>query len=69
MMHGIPGESRILHPVSELLPNLEALLNQLTGTTAGTHDARTLAEAVAGAATDDDLDRALDAVITTWRQP
>lgn len=68
-MHGIPGNSRTLYPVSELLPNLDALLAQLTGTTAGPRDARALAEAVADAATDDDVDRALDAVIATWRQP
>ena len=53
--------------MSELLPNLDALLAQLTGTAAGPRDARALAEAVAEAATDDDLDRALDAVISTWR--
>ncbi|MCV7070304.1 hypothetical protein H7H73_07250 [Mycobacterium rufum] len=55
--------------MSDLLPNLDALLAQLTGTTAGTLDARALAESVTGAATDDDLDRALDAVIAAWRQP
>jgi len=55
--------------VSELLPNLDALLAQLTGATAGPRDARALAQAVADAATEEDLDHALDAVIATWRQP
>jgi hypothetical protein len=55
--------------MSELLPNLDALLAQLTGTTAGPRDARALAEAVAEAATDAEVDRALDKVIATWRQP
>ncbi|MDN4517112.1 hypothetical protein QYF68_04645 [Mycolicibacterium austroafricanum] len=54
--------------MSDLLPNLDALLAQLTGTTAGPRDARALAEAVAEATTDDELDRALDAVIAIWRQ-
>lgn len=49
--------------MSELLPNLDALLTHL----AGERDARTLAEAVVAATTEDDLDRALDAVIATWR--
>lgn len=55
--------------MSDLLPNLDALLAQLTGTTAGPRDARALAEAVAQASTDDELDNALDAVIATWRKP
>lgn len=54
--------------MSDLLPNLDALLAHLTGSTTGTHDARTLAESVAAAATEDDLDFALDAVISSWRQ-
>jgi 2-polyprenyl-6-methoxyphenol hydroxylase-like FAD-dependent oxidoreductase len=54
--------------MSDLLPNLDALLAQLTGATAGPRDARALAEAVAEARTDEDIDDALDAVIATWRK-
>ncbi|WP_428338668.1 hypothetical protein [Mycobacterium sp.] len=53
--------------MSELLPNLDALLTHLVGDTGGARDARTLAEAVAESTTEDDLDQALDAVIATWR--
>lgn len=52
--------------MSDLLPNLDALLEQLTGDAGGKRDARALAEAVAGASTEEELDRAIDAVITTW---
>ncbi len=69
-MNGIPCNGRYAPiPMSDLLPNLDALLAQLTGTTAGPRDARALAESVAEATTDADLDEALDAVIATWRQP
>lgn len=54
--------------MSELLPNLDALLAHLAGDTAGARDARTLAEAVTEATTEDDLDQALDAVIAIWRK-
>jgi len=55
--------------MSDLIPNLGALLEQLTGDTAGKRDARDLAEAVAGASTEEELDRAIDAVINTWGTP
>ncbi len=55
--------------MSELLPNLDALLAQLTGETASQRDARALAEAAAHVDTDDELDRALDVLIATWRRP
>lgn len=54
--------------MSELLPNLGALLAQLNGDTAGQGDARSLVEATFSAATDEDLDRKLDAVIAAWRK-
>lgn len=54
--------------MSATLPNLDALLAQLTGTTAGQRDARALAEAVVDAATDDEIDHALNGVIATWRE-
>ncbi|MDV3131452.1 hypothetical protein [Mycobacterium sp. 29Ha] len=55
--------------MSDLLPNLDALRSQLTGDAAGQQDARVLADAIAHATTETDLDDALDAVIATWRQP
>ena len=55
--------------MSELLPNLDALRGQLTGDTASQQDARALADAIAHATTEKDIDDALDAVIATWRQP
>jgi hypothetical protein len=55
--------------MSDLLPNLGALLEQLAGDSAGKRDARDLAEAVAVANTEEDLDRAIDAVINTWGTP
>lgn len=55
--------------MSDLLPNLDALRAQLTGDAASQHDARALADAVAEVATEDGLDKALDAVIASWRQP
>ncbi|WP_062904732.1 hypothetical protein [Mycobacterium avium] len=57
-----------LAPVSDLLPNLDALLKQLSGDAAGQRDARALAEAVAQAGSEEDVDTALDAVIAKWRQ-
>lgn len=55
--------------MSDLLPNLDALRSQLTGDTASQQDARALADAIAHATTEKDIDDALDAVIATWRQP
>ena len=54
--------------MSELLPNLEALLEKLCGDTPAARDARALAEAVVQVGTEDDLDAALDSVISIWRQ-
>lgn len=61
--------ARLSTLMSDLLPNLDALLAQLTGTAAGPRDARVLAEAVADASTEEELDRAIDAVIATWGKP
>jgi hypothetical protein len=61
-------DGRYAAPVSDLLPNLDALLQRLAGESAGRRDARLLAEAVAEASTVDVLDAALDAVIAAWRQ-
>jgi hypothetical protein len=55
--------------VSDRFPNLDALLEQLAGDTADKRDARELAEAVASASTDDEIDAALAGVIGRWRQP
>ena len=54
--------------MSELLPNLDVLKDYLPSDTAGQRDARVLADAVAHAGTEDDLDEALDIVIATWRR-
>ena len=57
-----------LQRVSDLLPNLDALKEQLAGEAAGRRDALVLAETVAHIATEEDLDKALDTVIASWRQ-
>ncbi|WP_217160797.1 hypothetical protein [[Mycobacterium] fortunisiensis] len=54
--------------MSDLLPNLGALLEKLVGEAPAVSDARALAEAVVEADTDADLDAALDAVVAVWRQ-
>jgi hypothetical protein len=68
-MGGIPCDAGTVHRVSDLLPNLDALKEHLAGDVAGRRDALVLADAVAHAATEEDLDAALEAVIATWRQP
>jgi hypothetical protein len=60
---------RYAAPVSDLLPNLDALIDELPGSTPGTKDARALAEAVTVASTIEELDQALSRVAATWRQP
>lgn len=55
--------------MSELLPNLDAMRAQLTGAAASQLDALALADAIAHATTEKDLDGALETVIATWRQP
>ncbi len=55
--------------MSDLLPNLDALRAQLTGDAPSQQDARALADAIAQATTEKELDDALDAVIASWRQP
>ena len=64
-----PAGPGTLASVSDLLPNLDALLQQLVGDAAGVRDARALTEVVARAQTEGDLDAALDTVIAMWRQP
>lgn len=55
--------------VSDLLPNLGPLLDQLVGETAGRRDARALVEAAAGADVEKGLDTVIEDVIATWRRP
>jgi hypothetical protein len=52
--------------VSELLPNVDALIAKLASETPAVQDARALAEAARGAATEDELDEALAAVVARW---
>jgi hypothetical protein len=54
--------------VSELLPNLESLIAELSDETPAVRDASALAQAARGATTDDELDVALAAVVASWRQ-
>lgn len=54
--------------MSDLLPNLDALLEKLGGDSPAVCDARALAEAVVTVGTEDDIDAALDAVISHWRR-
>lgn len=54
--------------VSDLLPNLDSLLEQLAGEAAGRRDARALVEAAARVDTEEDLDAAINDVIATWRR-
>lgn len=54
--------------MSNLLPNLNALLEKLAGDGPTVCDARVLAEAVAHAETEEELDAALDAIVSEWRQ-
>lgn len=58
---------RVLH-VSNLLPNLDDLLAELPGPKPAVRDARAVAEAGATASTVDELDQALRALATSWRQ-
>lgn len=54
--------------MSDLLPNLDALLAKLIGDSPAVRDAHALAEAAAHAETEDELDAALDVVIAEWPQ-
>lgn len=54
--------------MSDLLPNLDSLLAQLTRENAGQRDARALAEAANRASTEQDLDAVIGEVIATWRR-
>lgn len=54
--------------MSDLLPNLDALLEKLVGESPAVCDARMLAEAVARVGTEEELDAALDAIIAEWRR-
>lgn len=60
-------ESRLLQ-MSELLPNLESLIDEVGGTGTGQRDARTLAEATRGAGSEERLDEALATVVEGWRR-
>jgi hypothetical protein len=55
--------------VSNLLPNLDALIDELSGAGAATQDARVLAEEAKTASTVDDLDEAFGRVADGWRRP
>lgn len=54
--------------VSELLPNLDALLDSLNGEGPAVQDARELAAVGQEAATEDALHAALADVLATWRR-
>lgn len=54
--------------MSELLPNLELLIGELSGETPAVRDARALTEAARDAGSDDELDAALAAVVAAWRR-
>jgi hypothetical protein len=53
-------------PVSDYLPNLAALLNELTRSGRGVSDARELAQAADQAQNEQELDQALERVIAAW---
>lgn len=53
--------------MSDLLPNLHALLEKLAGDSPAAHDARALATAAAEAKSEEEVDAALDATISQWR--
>ena len=55
-------------PVSELLPNLDSLIDELSGVGAGVQDAKMLAEAARGANSNEELDQVLAGLILRWRQ-
>ncbi|GGM09605.1 hypothetical protein GCM10011594_31870 [Nakamurella endophytica] len=57
-----------IRPVSDLLPNLDALLQQLNDDTAARRDACELARAVQTAGTLDEVDEQLNVVVTRWRE-
>lgn len=59
---------RTLRQMSELLPNLESLIDELSGSSAGTHDARILAMAASAADSAESLDEALSAVAKEWQR-
>lgn len=54
--------------VSDFLPNLDALLDELSGIGSAVRDARHLVEAVASATSVDELDQDLLHVIASWRK-
>jgi hypothetical protein len=58
----------IVHVVTELLPNLDALRAGLKGDSQAVQDARALAEAAQAAVTEEELQAALTDVVTTWRR-
>jgi hypothetical protein len=53
--------------VSDLLPNLPALLEKLAGDSPAVHDAQALTKAVADAESEEEIDAALNATISQWR--
>lgn len=66
--HRIPGAGAVPSGVTDLLPNLPDLLATLPSSSAG-RDAAELAEAAGEATTPDDVDAALDRVISRWATP
>jgi hypothetical protein len=62
------GMCRYRELVSELLPNVDALVEALAGESPALQDARALAEAAREAATEVALEAALTQVAATWRR-
>jgi hypothetical protein len=54
--------------MSEMLPNIDALLAELASDTPVMRDARALAEVARGASSPDELDAAIAAVVAAWRR-
>ncbi len=59
----------IVIEMSQLLPNLDALLKELSGDTESIRDARALAVSVGSATTWSEADKALDSTISSWLLP
>lgn len=63
------GPSTTVLWVSELLPNLEPLAALLGHATPAKADAHALLDAVATAASVDELDEAIGTIVESWRTP
>lgn len=66
-MSGVPFTTVLW--VSELLPNLEPLGALLGHATPAKADAHALLDAVAAAASVDELDEAIGTIVESWRSP